>query len=110
VSEAVKMNNRSAGANVVPRLFVLELNAGRIHSMNIDGSDRKTIVTDRHLPDKSAAYTAGVLLALKDGVYYVENVVRELADTAVVGQFCVSDLTLSTCPASRRQTCLASIM
>ena len=28
------------------RLFVLELNAGRIHSMNPDGSDKKTIVTD----------------------------------------------------------------
>jgi hypothetical protein len=27
---------------VVPRLFVLELNAGRIHSMNTDGSDRNT--------------------------------------------------------------------
>ena len=32
----------------MPRLFVLELNAGRIHS---DGSDRKTVVTDCHLPD-----------------------------------------------------------
>jgi len=41
MSEAVKKNNRSAGASasaVVPRLFVLELNAGRIHSMNTDGS------------------------------------------------------------------------
>ena len=28
------------------RLFVLELSADRIHSMNPDGSDRKTIVTD----------------------------------------------------------------
>jgi hypothetical protein len=33
------------------RLFVLELNGGRIHSMNPDGSDRKVIVTDCHLPD-----------------------------------------------------------
>ncbi|MEA2963494.1 MAG: hypothetical protein QOI46_3592, partial [Alphaproteobacteria bacterium] len=48
MSEAVKKYNRSA---VVPRLFVLELNAGRIHSMNPDGSDRKTIVSDCHLPD-----------------------------------------------------------
>jgi hypothetical protein len=30
----------------VGRLFVLELSGGRIHSMNPDGSDRKTIVTD----------------------------------------------------------------
>ena len=28
------------------RLFVLELSGDRIHSMNPDGSDRKTIVTD----------------------------------------------------------------
>jgi DNA-binding beta-propeller fold protein YncE len=33
------------------RLFVLELSGGRIHSMNPDGSDRRTIVTDCHLPD-----------------------------------------------------------
>jgi hypothetical protein len=33
------------------RLFVLELNAGRIHAMNPDGSDKKTIVTNYHLPD-----------------------------------------------------------
>src|ERR1700758_146461 len=53
MSEAVKQNNRSAAASaVVPRLFVLELNAGRIHSMNTDGSDRKTIVSDCHLPDR----------------------------------------------------------
>src|SRR6266478_8049812 len=52
MSEAVKKNNRVAGASAVaPRLFVLELNAGHIHSMNTDGSDRKTIVTGCHLPD-----------------------------------------------------------
>jgi len=33
------------------RLFVLELSGNRIHSMNVDGSDRKTIVTDCHYPD-----------------------------------------------------------
>jgi sugar lactone lactonase YvrE len=33
------------------RLFVLELSGDRIHSMNPDGSDRRTIVTDCHLPD-----------------------------------------------------------
>jgi hypothetical protein len=33
------------------RLFLLELSGGRIHSMNPDGSDRKTIVTDCRLPD-----------------------------------------------------------
>jgi hypothetical protein len=34
-----------------PRLFVLELSGGRIHSMNTDGTNRKTIVSDCHLPD-----------------------------------------------------------
>ena len=38
-------------ATARPRLFVLELNAGAIHSMNTDGSDRRTIVTGAHLPD-----------------------------------------------------------
>ena len=33
------------------RLFLLELSGDRIHSMNPDGSDRKTIVTGCHLPD-----------------------------------------------------------
>ena len=33
------------------RLFVLELSGDRIHSMNPDGSDRKTIVTGGRLPD-----------------------------------------------------------
>jgi hypothetical protein len=32
------------------RLFVFELSDGRIHSMSPDGSDRKVIVTDCHLP------------------------------------------------------------
>jgi len=35
----------------IPRLFVLEINAGKIHVMNTDGSDRETIVTGCHLPD-----------------------------------------------------------
>ena len=34
-----------------PRLFFIELNAGRIHSLNIDGSDRKIIVNDARNPD-----------------------------------------------------------
>ena len=42
------------------RLFLLELNADRIHSMNPDGSDRKTVVTDCHLPD-------GIVDAIRKG-------------------------------------------
>src|ERR1700726_4825045 len=57
--EAVVKSSRSAVANgVVPRLFVLELNAGCIHAMNTDGSDRKTVVTRCHLPDGIVVDTA----------------------------------------------------
>src|ERR1043166_6046482 len=42
---------RAASEKTVGRLFVLELNAGVIHTMNTDGSDKKTIVTDCRLCD-----------------------------------------------------------
>jgi hypothetical protein len=64
MSEA-KKSKRSACA-VVPRLFVLELNAGRIHSMNADSSDRKTIVTDCYLPD-------GIVVDVDAGHIYWTN-------------------------------------
>ena len=52
MSETIKKSNRSVDTDsTVSRLFVLELNAGRIHSMNTDGSEREVIVTDCHLPD-----------------------------------------------------------
>src|SRR5262249_47871774 len=41
----------SSGATRSGRLFVLELSGDRIHSMNPDGSDRETIVTDCRFPD-----------------------------------------------------------
>src|SRR6476661_9154296 len=67
MSEAVKKKARSAVASaVVPRLFVLELNAGRIHSMSTDGSDRKTIVSDCHLPD-------GIVVDAEAGHIYWTN-------------------------------------
>src|SRR5882757_3845802 len=46
-----KSTAASGGKSRTGRLFVLELNAGRIHSMNTDGTDKKTIVTDCRLPD-----------------------------------------------------------
>jgi hypothetical protein len=48
---APKSQPQSAAKSAVGRLFLLELSGGRIHSMNPDGSDRKTIVTDCRLPD-----------------------------------------------------------
>ena len=50
--QVAKAGASSSGAQTtVARLFVLELSGDRIHSMNLDGSDRKTIVTDCHFPD-----------------------------------------------------------
>jgi hypothetical protein len=48
---ATKSKPGPGGKGPAGRLFVLELSGDRIHSMNVDGSDRKTIVTDCHLPD-----------------------------------------------------------
>jgi hypothetical protein len=42
VESVIEILSKRLARAVVPRLFVLELNAGRIHSMNTDGSDRKT--------------------------------------------------------------------
>src|SRR2546430_17715452 len=55
MTEALTTNSRSKPRSgrkgAIGRLFVLELSGGRIRSMNPDGSDRKVIVTDCHLPD-----------------------------------------------------------
>ncbi len=55
VPQARPESRRSAA---VGRLFVLELSGGRIHSMNPDGSERKVIVSECHLPDGIAVDTA----------------------------------------------------
>jgi hypothetical protein len=49
--QAIKARPLSSAKTAVGRLFVLELNAGVIHTMNTDGSDKKTIVTDCRLCD-----------------------------------------------------------
>jgi DNA-binding beta-propeller fold protein YncE len=78
MSEAVKTSNRTARASaVVPRLFVLELNAGRIHVMNTDGADRKTIVRDCRLPD-------GIAVDVEAGhIYWTNMGVPNLNDGSV---------------------------
>jgi hypothetical protein len=65
MSEAARKSDRSAGA-VIARLFVLELSAGRIHSMNPDGSDRRMVVADCHLPD-------GIVVDVDAGHIYWTN-------------------------------------
>src|ERR1700676_1933247 len=75
MSEAVQKSNLSS--NVAPRLFVLELNAGRIHTMNTDGSDRKTIVSDCHLPD-------GIVVDAEAGhIYWTNMGIPNLNDGSV---------------------------
>ena len=49
--QATKSRPAPSGKATVARLFVLELNAGRIHTMKTDGTDKKIIVTDCRLPD-----------------------------------------------------------
>src|SRR5262249_17358962 len=61
----------------VGRLFVLELNAGRIHSMNTDGSDRKTIVTDCRNCD-------GIVVHVEAGhIYWTNMGVPNLNDGSI---------------------------
>jgi DNA-binding beta-propeller fold protein YncE len=78
MSEAVTKNKRSAGASAVaPRLFVLEINAGRIHSMNTDGSSRNTIVSNCHLPD-------GIVVDAEAGhIYWTNMGIPNLNDGSV---------------------------
>src|SRR6478736_4602886 len=63
---AIKSKPRSDRKAVVGRLFVLETSAGRIHSMNTDGSDRSVIVSDCHLPD-------GIVVDVQAGHIYWTN-------------------------------------
>ena len=64
-------------ATTRPRLFVLELNAGFIHSMNTDGSDRRTVVTGCHLPD-------GIAVDIEAGhIYWTNMGVPSLDDGSI---------------------------
>jgi hypothetical protein len=49
--QTTKPRPTSGAKTAAGRLFVLELNDGRINVMNPDGSDKKTIVANCHLPD-----------------------------------------------------------
>jgi DNA-binding beta-propeller fold protein YncE len=67
----------SGGKTAVGRLFVLELNAGLIHLMNADGSDRKTIVTNCRFPD-------GIAVDAKAGhIYWTNMGVPNLNDGSI---------------------------
>src|SRR6476620_9350400 len=79
MTEARTIETRSSSRSEAPigRLIVLEVNANRIHSMNTDGSDKKTIVTGCRLLDGIAVDVAaghinwanmGSRLAVNDGL------------------------------------------
>src|SRR5580704_7424332 len=57
-ARTIETRSSSRGETPIGRLIVLEVNANRIHSMNTDGSDKKTIVTDCRLPDGIAVDVA----------------------------------------------------
>jgi hypothetical protein len=67
----------SGSTGAIGRLFVLELSGNRIHSMSPDGSDRKVIVTDCHLPD-------GIVVDVGAGhIYWTNMGVPSLNDGSI---------------------------
>jgi len=66
MTEALATNPASGRQGADGRLFVLELSGGRIHAMNPDGSDRRVIATDCHLPD-------GIAIDVEAGHIYWTN-------------------------------------
>jgi DNA-binding beta-propeller fold protein YncE len=75
--QAIKSRPASGGKAAAGRLFVLELNAGRIHSMNTDGTDKKTIVRDCRLPD-------GIVVDVEAGhIYWTNMGVPSLNDGSI---------------------------
>lgn len=74
---ATKPKPESGRKDVSGRLFVLELSGGRIHSMKPDGSSRKVIVADCHLPD-------GVAVDVEAGhIYWTNMGVPNLDDGSI---------------------------
>jgi hypothetical protein len=63
-SKSKSKTGRKKGA--AGRLFILDVSDNRIQSMNPDGSDRKVIVTDCHLPD-------GIVVDVEAGHIYWTN-------------------------------------
>jgi hypothetical protein len=75
--QAIKSRPASRAKATVGRLFVLELSGGRIHSMNSDGADRKTIVADCRLPD-------GIAVDVEAGhIYWTNMGVPSLNDGSI---------------------------
>src|SRR5258708_36445229 len=74
---ATRSKPASSPKDAVGRLFVLELSGGRIHSMSPDGSSRKVIVADCHLPD-------GIVVDVEAGhIYWTNMGVPNLNDGSI---------------------------
>jgi hypothetical protein len=74
---AMKPETQSGREDVSGHLYVLELSGGRIHSVKPDGSDRKIIVTDCHLPD-------GIVVDVEAGhIYWTNMGVPSLNDGSI---------------------------
>src|ERR1700693_2218555 len=77
VLQATRTKASSSGATRSGRLFLLELSGDRIHSMNPDGTDRKTIVTNCHPPD-------GTVVDAEAGhIYWTNMGVPDLDDGSI---------------------------
>jgi hypothetical protein len=73
----VTRTKASSDATRVGRLFVIELSGDRIHSMDPDGSNRKTIITNGRLPD-------GIAVDAKAGhIYWTNMGVPNLDDGSI---------------------------
>ena len=66
VTKASKKALEASSKNATGRLFVLDLSGGRIFTVNPDGSGKKVIVTDCHLPD-------GIVVDVEGGHIYWTN-------------------------------------
>jgi hypothetical protein len=74
---ATRSKSTSGRKDAIGRLFVLELSGGRIHSMSPDGSSRKVIVADCHLPD-------GIVVDVEAGhIYWTNMGVPNLSDGTI---------------------------
>src|SRR6201991_685114 len=74
---ATKSKPKPGRKDAVGRLFVLELSGDRIHSMSPDGSNRRVIVTDCHLPD-------GIVVDVEAGhIYWTNMGVPNLNDGSI---------------------------
>src|SRR3954464_5123399 len=75
--QASKSKVKSVAKGTAGRLFVLDLSGGRIFKVNPDGSEKKVIVTDCHLPD-------GIVVDVEAGhIYWTSMGVLKLNDGSI---------------------------